>query len=209
VKFLFCSGIFRAIYMGNPAIHTHKDSNYSGIPSIRFCGRQGHIGTHMLWFQWYSYDGTIAAIFGGGLCNTESAGITWDSEPCIVLQVTSSCYSRSVCYVSRRGCKSVQFSVFLIHVQVALNYIGKRGSTVGVTKEKRIKWVHSLGVFHIFMHLYYLQLHVGVPFEELLGGGACDVCVSWAIQLKCHSVWSGMWYHCLIETWMYQGPLVG
>lgn len=84
LKFLFCSGIFRAIYTGNPAIHTHRDSNYSGIPSIRFCGRQGHIGAHLLWFQWYSYDGTIAAIFGGGLCNTESAGIMWDSEPCIV-----------------------------------------------------------------------------------------------------------------------------
>jgi hypothetical protein len=40
--------IFRAIYTGNPAIHTHRDSNYSGIPSIRFCGRQGHIGAHML-----------------------------------------------------------------------------------------------------------------------------------------------------------------
>jgi hypothetical protein len=130
---------------------------------------------------WTYCDGTIAAIFGGGLCNIKSAGITWDSEPCIVLQVTSSYYSRSVCCVSRRGCKSVQFSVFLIPVQVALDYISKRGSTVGVTREKRIKWVHSLGVFLIFMHMYYLQLHVGVPFEELLGGGACDVCVSWAI----------------------------
>ncbi len=57
----------------------------------------------------------------------------------LFLQVTSSCYSVSVCCVSQRGCKSVQFSVFLIPVQVALDYIGKRGSTVGVTREKRIK----------------------------------------------------------------------
>ncbi len=57
----------------------------------------------------------------------------------LFLQVTSSSYSVSVCCVSQRGCKSVQFSVFLIPVQVALDYIGKRGSTVGVTREKRIK----------------------------------------------------------------------
>jgi hypothetical protein len=57
----------------------------------------------------------------------------------LFLQVTSSCYSVSVCCVSQRGCKSVQFSVFLMPVQVALDYIGKRGSTVGVTREKRIK----------------------------------------------------------------------
>lgn len=87
MKFLLCPGLFRPTYTGNLAIHTHRDSNHSAILSIRFCGRQGNIGARMLWFQWHICDGTIAAIFGGGLCDTKSADITWDFEPPIISSI--------------------------------------------------------------------------------------------------------------------------
>ena len=52
-------------------------------------------------------------------------------------------------------------------MQVALDYIGKRGATVGVTKEKRIKFV-LLKLLHFtllfYFHLIYISnCYAGMP----------------------------------------------
>lgn len=50
--------------------------------------------------------------------------------------------------------------ILICKMQVALDYIGKRGATVGVTKEKRIKFVlkllHSILLFSSFASKLYL-----------------------------------------------------
>ncbi len=113
----------------------------------------------------------------------------------LFLQFTCRCYLGSVCCVSQRRCKEVFNSLFCWFLfRLHLTTLASEGLLVGVTREKRIKWMHNIVVFHILMHLYYLQLlRCRVSLWELLEGGACDV--SWTLHVECHSICGGMWYH--------------
>jgi hypothetical protein len=73
------------------------------------------------------------------------------------------------------------------NLQVALDYIGKRGATVGVTKEKRIKWVELYfyknkndlfaPIMKQLLHLYHnLQVCKGHPSK-----GDASTCWCWRV----------------------------
>jgi len=123
-----------------PILWYFPTSSYPLVFSYQFLSSVRPIGS----YRATTVAAAILACESGGcgcgrdFIRTKTAWLRLDAAGCLN-STASSYYSGSVRYVSRRGCKSVQFSVFLIPIQVALDYIGKRGSTVGVTREKRIK----------------------------------------------------------------------
>jgi hypothetical protein len=135
------SGIFLPV----PILWYFPTSSYPLVFSYQFLSSVRPIGS----YRATTVAAAILACESGGcgcgrdFIRTKTAWLRLDAAGCLN-STASSYYSGSVRYVSRRGCKSVQFSVFLIPIQVALDYIGKRGSTVGVTREKRIKYAKEI-----------------------------------------------------------------
>ena len=103
----------------------------------------------MLWLLGYSNDGIVTTLTGRSICDSKSTGVAKFHRHCLfTLQHFQLTFPSILWFVlwARNVTLEMVFHLwwqFSLLLQVALDYIGKRGATVGVTKEKRIKYVMS------------------------------------------------------------------